>query len=151
MDEIAAEHAADEEIVMQIGTSRYVPKHCAGFSRFFDYNEVKKYMDKCSLVVAHGGVGSVMRACLLGKRVIVVPRQKKYGEHVDDNQLEIAGVLKEKGMAQVCTDIAELDKMVSAALNEKAKDAPYKQQGSRLENYMIHYVDRLSKDGERQS
>lgn len=58
--------------------------------------EVYTYMDNfadytanCDILITHGGVGSIMDGLKQHKKVIVIPRLAKYGEHVDDHQLEI--------------------------------------------------------------
>jgi UDP-N-acetylglucosamine transferase subunit ALG13 len=44
---------------------------------------------RARVVVTHAGVGSVMVALANGKRPIVVPRRKAFGEAVDDHQLQL--------------------------------------------------------------
>ena len=41
------------------------------------------------LVITHGGTGAIMESLQAGKPVIAVARLSKYGEHVDDHQMEI--------------------------------------------------------------
>ena len=43
-----------------------------------------------SVVVTHGGIGSVLLALSVGKRPIVMPRCSRLGEHVDDHQIAFA-------------------------------------------------------------
>ena len=42
---------------------------------------------QAEIVVTHGGTGSIMLILYHGKIPLVMPRQKKYHEHVDDHQV----------------------------------------------------------------
>lgn len=52
-------------------------------------------MDKAEIVITHGGTGAIIGAVKKGKKVIAVPRLARYGEHVDDHQLQLVGQFKE--------------------------------------------------------
>lgn len=51
---------------------------------------MKKYIQDARIIVTHGGPASFIAPLSIGKIPIVVPRQKKYNEHVNDHQLEFA-------------------------------------------------------------
>jgi len=46
-------------------------------------------MSRCDTVITHGGTGAIIGAVKKGKKVIAVPRLAKFGEHVDDHQLQL--------------------------------------------------------------
>lgn len=78
-----------EEIFAQIGSSVYIPrlfKSC----KFLPFNEIVKLIKESDIVVTHAGVGSVLLCLSLNKIPIAFPRFMKYGEHLDDHQLEFA-------------------------------------------------------------
>lgn len=56
-------------------------------------------MRHADAVIAHAGIGSAMACLDAGKVPILIPREKRYGEHVDDHQREIAEVLSDRGLA----------------------------------------------------
>ena len=91
MDEVAGR--LNEEVVMQIGTVPYEPRN-AKYFRYALYQENLSYFQKASLIVGHCGIGTILNAVRFRKPFIGVPRKSKYGEHVDDHQLEIAKVLE---------------------------------------------------------
>ncbi|HFR3671705.1 TPA: glycosyltransferase, partial [Streptococcus suis] len=86
----------NDEIFIQTGFSTYEPKYCT-WKNLLSYSEMEDYMLKADIVVTHGGPASFMDAMSKGKTTIVVPRQKKYGEHVNDHQLEFCKKIVEKG------------------------------------------------------
>ena len=83
-----------ETKIIQRGHSVYEPKHSQVF-KFLNFEEILYYLQKSNVVITHGGTGSIMLALSAGKKPIVAPRYKKFGEHVDDHQFEIVKKLAE--------------------------------------------------------
>lgn len=70
---------------------------------------MQKYNKEARIIITHGGPASFIDVLSLGKTPIVVPRQAKYNEHVNDHQLEFARQLVERGEnIIVVEDIAKL-------------------------------------------
>ena len=65
-------------------------------------------MDEATLIITHGGVGSIVSALKKNKKVIVVPRLKKYNEHIDDHQLEIVEEFKKRKHILLNTNLNDL-------------------------------------------
>ncbi len=84
MDMWADEH--DEEVIMQTGFTGFVPEHCK-WQKFYNYDQMTKYMNDARIVITHGGPSSFITALQLGKLPIVVPRRADLGEHVNDHQV----------------------------------------------------------------
>ena len=112
MDEIAG--SMKERVMMQTGNTRYVPKN-AGHFRFTSRSRMDDCMKKARLVVSHGGEGCIMEALKLRKPLIVVPRYRRFGEHVNDHQLDLTRVLEKSGKITAVYDIGELDEALRAA------------------------------------
>ena len=83
------------------------------------FNNLIKEAD---LVITHGGVGSIMSAVKLGKKVIAVPRLKKYDEHVNDHQLEIVDTFKKQGIIIGVNGVEELEQAIIDAKNIDTKE-----------------------------
>ena len=90
IDEIAID--LDEKVVMQTGTATYEPKN-AEYFKFCSSREVESLVKEARVVVSHAGAASIINALKYGKPIIIVPRRKKYGEVVDDHQLELASAM----------------------------------------------------------
>jgi UDP-N-acetylglucosamine transferase subunit ALG13 len=73
---------------VQSGTS--TPPSGAEHEQYLGYPEMERMIREATVVVCHGGPGTIMLASTLGKRPIVVPRRKAEGEHVDDHQCQFA-------------------------------------------------------------
>jgi UDP-N-acetylglucosamine transferase subunit ALG13 len=65
-------------------------------------------------VISHAGVGSIMVALSHGKRPIVVPRLERFGEAVDDHQLQVATLLDRAGRVTAVDDLADLGAVVAS-------------------------------------
>jgi beta-1,4-N-acetylglucosaminyltransferase len=113
MDEIAGK--IDEEVIMQIGTVPYEPKN-AKYFRYASYQENLSYFQKSSLVVGHGGTGTILNALRFQIPIVVVPRRHHYGEHVDDHQVELAQRLVGNELIKVVYDIEDLESAVREML-----------------------------------
>ena len=61
------------------------------------------------MVITHGGTGAIIGAIKKGKKVISVPRLKKYGEHVDDHQLQLIAQFKHQNLIYGLVDCSELE------------------------------------------
>lgn len=96
LDEMVENKLIQDEIFAQIGYSTYEPKHYK-WSKFLSSDEMDNYMQEATTVICHGGPATFMKSLSLGKKTIVVPRQKKYDEHVNDHQLVFAERVKDKG------------------------------------------------------
>ncbi len=69
----------------------------ASLRDFLNPEEYAGWMTRASIVVTHGGTGSVIRALESGKRLIVAPRRAEFGEVSDDHQVDMAREMREGG------------------------------------------------------
>jgi UDP-N-acetylglucosamine transferase subunit ALG13 len=97
----------DEELVVQHGSSTVRPEG-ARCVDFLPFEELVEHVRRARLVVSHAGVGSVLVALSSGRRPIVVPRLRRFGEAVDDHQAAFAKRLHAAGMVQLVKDPGEL-------------------------------------------
>lgn len=95
VDRLKGEGSIEDEVIMQIGYSTYEPKHCK-WSKLIPYSEMQKNIEEARIVITHGGPASFIAPLQLGKTPIVVPRQKRYDEHVNDHQLEFCKAVEER-------------------------------------------------------
>ena len=139
MDEIAGRIA--EEVIMQIGETAYEPKN-ARYFRFASAEKMDQLYEDARVVVCHAGVGSILTALEHGKPIIAVPRRKKYGEHVDDHQLDIAGEMEKEGAIIAIYNISDLEKALHSI---GANPVHIGSERMRLVNALRDYVRELEK------
>ena len=116
IDELIDEGIIKEDVFAQIGASTYLPKNYK-YTRFMDREEFSAHIENASLVVTHGGTGVIMGAVKRGKKVIAVPRLAKYGEHVDDHQLQLLRQFDDLGIICYCKDVDDLGKSLNVVQN----------------------------------
>ena len=108
VDELVAAGKIKDEVFAQIGYSDYKPTNYK-YEQFLDREKFSQIMDKAEIVITHGGTGAIIGAVKKGKKVIAVPRLARYGEHVDDHQLQLVGQCKELNLICECQDCAQLE------------------------------------------
>lgn len=109
-----------EELIVQRGyTKCNNSKRIKAFD-FIPLDEMEEYISKADLVISHGGVGTIFSAIKKGKKVIAVPRLEKYGEHINDHQIEICEALENEGYILYYKDgVDSLDELIKKAQNTK--------------------------------
>lgn len=135
MDELAAE--LEEEVFIQTGNSTYIPKN-AKHQAFVDSAIYAAMIQQCSLLITHSGVGSIMTGIRAAKPIIVVPRLLRYGEHVDDHQLQIAEAFEKKSCVLCCTEVEALKEYISKAGSFSFK--PYTAPEGKIEDMILDYI-----------
>lgn len=68
-------------------------------------------LDASRLVISHAGQGSTRMLAARGARFVLLPRLKRYAEHIDDHQLWFAETVKELGV-QHCLSLKALEQAV---------------------------------------
>lgn len=110
MDELAGK--TYEQVIMQIGYTNYKPVNAEYFTFLDDFEEVLKLNRDARVVVSHAGAGSIVTALKQKTPVIVIPRLKKYNEHLNDHQLEIAKAMSEDKNVTVIYNIESLEEIL---------------------------------------
>ena len=95
VDKLKEDGTITEDVFIQTGFSTYEPKHCQ-WSKLISYKEMNNKIKEARIIITHGGPASFIAPLQIGKIPIVVPRQEKYGEHVNDHQLEFAKNVEER-------------------------------------------------------
>lgn len=89
IDELKRDGIITEEVIIQSGYSTYEPKYCT-WNKLIPYQDMVKNVESARIVITHGGPASFIMPLQIGKTPIVVPRQHKFNEHVNNHQVEFA-------------------------------------------------------------
>jgi UDP-N-acetylglucosamine transferase subunit ALG13 len=130
MDEIALRIPSD--MAIQRGYSKYFPRNVKHFD-FVPLDTAVEYIRKARLVVSHAGIGTIMLCKKYGIPLLILPRRKKYGEVMNDHQLEIAKILEEKGdeNVHVIYEEDQLEEKIMDVLQGEKSYAPIDNVGKR--------------------
>ncbi len=108
IDELIEKKAIKEKVYAQIGTSDYKPSNYE-YTDFMTQDEFNKKIDECNLLITHAGTGVIVNAVKKGKKVIATPRLAKYGEHVDDHQIQLIQQFDELNFIEPCYELNDLE------------------------------------------
>lgn len=140
IDKLIEEKKITEEVFAQIGYSDYLPKNYK-YKSFLDRNEFANIMSKCDKVITHGGTGAIIGAVKCGKKVIAVPRLAKFGEHVDNHQLQIVEQFENMNFIEYVENEDELGKNI-ININKK-KFEKYKSNTFEIINSIEEFISIL--------
>ena len=134
------EKKISEEIFAQIGVSEYKPRNF-NYKDFLNRDEFSKWQNTCDIVITHGGTGAIVGALKKGKKVIAVPRLAKYGEHVDDHQLQLIEQFKELELICECLCCDDIWKAI-----ETVKKTDYRSYESNTQTIIKSIEDFIDKE-----
>ena len=104
----------DEPMLVQHGHSAPIGSAGAELVPFLSFDAVADAIRRARVVVTHAGVGTTVVSLANGKRPIVVPRRKAYGEAVDDHQLQIGRRFAQAGLVTLVDSLDDLAAAVAA-------------------------------------
>jgi UDP-N-acetylglucosamine transferase subunit ALG13 len=107
---LKSEGVIAEDVLLQTGVGGARPPGL-DVRDTLDFTEVQSLLERASIVVCHGGTGSLITALRQGCHVIAMPRLAALGEHYDDHQSE---AFVARGLIQVAKTEDELRAALAA-------------------------------------
>lgn len=101
-----------EEVIVQAGCSSDFKSKDMKIFDLMAMDEFDKLIEKCDILITHGGVGSIITGLKNNKKVIAAARLEKYKEHVNDHQLQIIENFSNMGYILPLDNFDELDKVL---------------------------------------
>jgi len=86
----------EEKVFAQIGSYSVEPEHMKS-ARIIEKHEFDNYFQQASYIISHAGMGAISMALRYDKALLVMPRLKRFKEHVNDHQLATAQKFEEMG------------------------------------------------------
>lgn len=129
-----------EKVIVQAGytLSKYQTNNMEMFD-LIDREEFNKLVDECSLLITHGGVGSILTGLKKNKKVIAMPRLAKYREHINDHQVQIVNEFSKKGYILAYNEGDDLGKILHKA--SKFKPEKYISNTDNLIKIIKDFID----------
>ena len=110
-----------DEVIVQAGYSNdYKSKDM----EIFDLIPLKKFdklVKECDILITHGGVGSIITGLKYNKKVIALPRLKKYKEHTNDHQVQIVNNFTNNGYILSISEDGDLEDILKKIKSFKPK------------------------------
>ncbi len=127
-----------DKVVVQAGYTKYT----SDVMEIIDYipvDEFNDFINKCDILITHGGVGSIITGLKNKKKVIAVPRLKKYGEHTNDHQLQIVENFANEGYILSYNDGDKLSDVLKKVNSFKPKK--YVSNKENMQKVVKDYID----------
>ena len=109
-----------QPVTVQHGNTPFNSAHCVSRA-FLEMSEFSELVEQSRLLIMHAGAGSLLHAIRVGKVPVVMPRRTKYGEIIDDHQLEFAKALADMGMVILAEEPRDLPQAVTEALSKPTR------------------------------
>ena len=107
VDEMVGAGQIREEVTAQIGVGSYLPKHMH-FERFIEGERFDARVRDAHRLIGHAGSGTISLAVANCKPLLVMPRRKRFHEHVNDHQVATARKFAELRHVLTADDAADL-------------------------------------------
>lgn len=116
-----SEELKNEKIIVQSGYTKYEGKKlkCIPFMSHDDLIEKTRQAD---YIICHGGVGTIFDSMYENKKILAVPRLKKYKEHINDHQIEVCSKLQEEGYILYLKEGENLDEKIKLLKQTNLKE-----------------------------
>ncbi len=126
-----------EEVIVQAGYTKYESNKMK-IMDLMSKEQLSKFQDEASLIITHGGVGSIVSSIEKGKKVIAVPRKHEYGEHVNNHQIQIVKDFNDKGYIIGIENVEDLKgAIIKSKIFEPVKYQPNNQKMLKIiENFI---------------
>lgn len=145
IDHLKGEKRIQQEVFIQTGYSEFKPEFCETRD-FIAYEEMTRRMAEAEIVITHGGTGSIMLVLYYGKIPVVVPRQHRYGEHIDDHQVLFCRTMEEKRKIIAVYETEDLEEVIAGyrrKVTEQIGETPGSLTDSRLEERTGAFAQKL--------
>jgi len=123
LDEFARDYP-DEQVRIQAGPAAHLVSHAQGVD-YVGSGTLQDWAEAAAVVVTHGGPSLLLGLVDAGRTPIVMPRERRFGEHVDDHQVEFADFLATRGLVIVVRSPTELRQILEQPpmpVRETARD-----------------------------
>jgi len=141
VDEAIVKGLITDTVFAQIGDGKYVPQNM-DYVKILDKEKFDQKLIQADLLLSHAGIGSITMGLNHKKSIIVMPRLKKYGEHVNDHQLGTAKRFEELGHILVAVEANELPNKIEKLKTFKPK--PRENQADKVAGRIKHFLNTFS-------
>lgn len=107
VDEAIGQQLIQDTVFAQIGPGSYLPKRME-YVVSLEKEEFHKVLTSCEAMSSHAGIGNIALALKMGKPLLVMPRLKRFGEVVNDHQVDTARKFEQLGHLLVAYETEQI-------------------------------------------
>lgn len=111
----------NQKFIIQSGSYNIIEKISPNVfvQNFFTYEETQEFIKKSDQVITHCGMGTLLQCFFYSKKPIVLPREKKLFEHVNDHQLELASLLSDRKLIFCVKNTESMSRLINTPKQKK--------------------------------
>lgn len=121
IDRLIEKKVITDEVIVQAGFSSDYKSDNMKIFDLINKEEFDKIIKESDLLITHGGVGAILTGLKYSKKIIAVPRLRKYKEHINDHQLQIVENFNEEGYIVGINDLSKLEDAIKKISDFKPK------------------------------
>lgn len=140
IDQLCEEGIITEEVIVQSGHTKFESRFFI-MRPFIRPEELTALYQQARLIISHAGTGSLVKGLKLKKKIIAIPRLAKYGEVVDDHQVEILNEFSNLNYLIPWTENDDLKELITRV--ENFSPSCYISQKDKIITYLSEYIDSL--------
>jgi UDP-N-acetylglucosamine transferase subunit ALG13 len=99
------------DVIAQVGTTNYYSKYME-IIPYLPMDKFESYVKSSDLIICHAGYGILSLALESHKKIIAAARQVKYGEHVNDHQVQILSEYEKGKLLLALKDFSKLNELL---------------------------------------
>lgn len=103
-----------DKVIVQAGYSFDYKSDDMEILNLVSIDKFKKLISECDILITHGGVGSIISGLKENKKIIAVPRLKKYKEHTNNHQVQIVDNFASEGYILKLDDGEDLSYIIES-------------------------------------
>jgi UDP-N-acetylglucosamine transferase subunit ALG13 len=107
VDSAVGRSLIEDEVFAQIGRNSFKPKNME-YIDLLDKDCFDEKVNEAVYLIGHAGVGTITMALDYGKPLLVMPRLKRFKEHVNDHQVATARKFEQLGHILAVYEVEEL-------------------------------------------
>ncbi|WP_194774710.1 glycosyltransferase [Pararhodonellum marinum] len=140
IEKLIKEGFIKEDVIVQNGHTTFDSQYMT-LIPFLTLDELMDLYQKADLIISQAGTGSIVKGLKLKKKIISIARLEKYGEVIDNHQLEL---VKEFGNLNYLIPWYEHDELQDLIIKSRTfEPVPFPSNKGEIINYLSNYIDNL--------
>ncbi|MBX2847013.1 MAG: hypothetical protein KTR16_01735 [Acidiferrobacterales bacterium] len=100
-------------IKAQVGESSFRSQRIQA-SKWMDAAEFEQALIECDAFISHAGMGNILLAAQYRKPIVIMPRKKEFGEHINDHQIDTATALIDRPNVYVAHNTFDIQQALNS-------------------------------------
>lgn len=129
-----------EEIIVQSGHTVFESQEMI-FRPFIPLDELLSLYDRADLIISQAGTGSLIKGLRKNKKIIGIARLAKFGESVDDHQVELLNEFSSSGYIFPWHENDDFGKIYKQIAHFQPKQ--FISDNTKITEFLTNYIDSI--------